>query len=94
MTKKLTKQVRDFCSDSNGRLVLAQSPNLPIVGWMGFTFASILTTNQQLKVGFRLIGTALLFTWAYLEVTEGGSNFRKLLGALVMLFTILSLLRT
>lgn len=93
MAKAITKQVKDFCSDKDGKITLAQSPNLPIVGWIAFKLAAMLTTNAQLKTGFELIGTAFLFTWAYLEITEGDSNFRRLLGVLVMLFTVLSMLQ-
>ena len=93
MAKKLTSKVKEFCSNKDGAFVLAQAPNVPIAGWIGFKLASMLPVNSRLQDGFGNIATAFLFTWAYLEIAEGESNFRKLLGTLVMLFTILSMLR-
>lgn len=84
MTKTITKHVKDFCSDKNGKVTLAQSPNLPIVGWIIFKLISIPISNQPVKTGFESIATAFLFVWAYLELFEGDSNFRRLLGALIM----------
>lgn len=92
MARKLTSKVKEFCSDKDGTLVLAQAPNVPIAGWIGFKLASMLPVSTRLQDGFGYIATAFLFTWAYLEITEGDSNFRKLLGTLVMVFTILSML--
>ncbi len=85
--KNIKKKVRDFCSDKDGNLVLAQKPNLPIVGWLVFKLASIPVSDQATKTGLETIATFFIFTWAYLEVVEGDSNFRRLLG--VVLITLL-----
>lgn len=86
-TKGIKKKVKDFCSDKDGNLVLAQKPNLPIVGWLVFKLASIPVSDQATKTGLETIATFFIFTWAYLEVVEGDSNFRRLLG--VILITLL-----
>jgi uncharacterized membrane protein len=85
--KNIKKKVRDFCSDKDGQLVLAQKPNLPIIGWLVFKLASIPVSDQATKTGLETIATFFIFTWAYLEVVEGDSNFRRLLG--VILITLL-----
>lgn len=85
--KNIKKTVKDFCSDKDGQLVLAQKPNLPIIGWLVFKLASIPVSDQATKTGLETIATFFIFTWAYLEVVEGDSNFRRLLG--VILITLL-----
>jgi len=41
---------------------------------------SALVVSGHLKTGFELLGSAFLFTWAYLEITSGVTYFRRLLG--------------
>lgn len=91
MTKAITKQVKDFCSDKNGKVTLAQSPNLPIIGWIIFKLIAIPISNQPVKTGFESIATAFLFAWAYLEIVEGDSNFRRLLGVLIMSLIVINM---
>lgn len=84
MPNKVAHRVKQLCSDKDGKVTLAQSPNLPLVGWMAFKAISTPISNQSIKTGFESVGTAFLFVWAYLEIVEGDSNFRKLLGVAVM----------
>jgi hypothetical protein len=91
MAKPITKRVKDFCSDKNGKVTLAQSPNLPIVGWIVFKLIAIPISNQPVKTGFESLATAFLFVWAYLEIFEGDSNFRRLLGALIMALVVFNM---
>ena len=92
MTNQAKTSIKKFCSDKNGKLVLGQSPNLPIIGWIAFKAASIPVSDQRLKTGLESVATSFLFVWAYLEITEGDSNFRKLLGAVIMSVIILNML--
>jgi hypothetical protein len=73
-----------FYKDKAGNIVLWQVPNAAVWGWMGCLVVSALLAPGQLRAGFGLLGSALLFTWAYLEVTSGATYFRRLLGAVVM----------
>lgn len=88
MTKQTKSAIKEFCSDRDGKLVLAQKPNLPILGWAVFKLASMTTSSQPAKTGLESIATGFLFVWAYLEITEGDSNFRKLLGLIVLGFML------
>ncbi len=79
-----------FWRDKNGRIVIWQPPNLALAGWL-----VIMATNLILKLGnakpiLEFLGTALLFTWAYLEVTAGVNYFRKTVGLVVVAYLVLS----
>ncbi len=89
--KVIKKKVKEFCSDKSGRLVLAQKPNLPILGWAVFKLASMPVSNQPVKTGLETIATFFIFTWAYLELFDGDSNFRRLLGGLIIALLVLNL---
>lgn len=69
--------------DKNNRVVIWQGPNLPIIGWLMCTVAARIFDTRSLHAGFESLGTAFLFTWAYLEITQGLSYFRRFLGVLV-----------
>lgn len=80
----LARVVDWFFKDKNGRIVVWQAPNLPIYGWVLFKILSLLATQGTLKYGFNQIGDALLFVWAYLELTQGASYFRRTMGLVVI----------
>lgn len=69
--------------DENGQIVLGQVPNIPIIGWLLFKVLSLVTDNR-LSDAFAQISTAFLFTWAYLEITQGANYFRRFLGVFVI----------
>lgn len=77
-----------FIRDKQGRTVIFQSPNLPLIGWFVFMIASRITDAEQIRSGFAFLSSAFLFTWAYLEVTQGSSYFRRLLGAAVLMILV------
>ncbi|WP_133498759.1 hypothetical protein [Cognatilysobacter terrigena] len=76
--------LRRFFSDANGRLVIAQRPNLPLVLWAAFAIAARLMPPSHTRDVVGFVGSALAFTWAWLELTDGDSPFRRVLGALVL----------
>ncbi|AFZ34943.1 hypothetical protein Sta7437_1376 [Stanieria cyanosphaera PCC 7437] len=70
--------------DSEGRIVLAQKPNLPIIVGLTATLLQPLFTNSKLQTGLDLVAFGALFTWAWLELFEGVNYFRRTLGGLVL----------
>jgi len=73
-----------FWRDANGKVVVAQVPNVPLVGWLLFTGLSWFPGAEGWKNGTSFASSAFLFTWAYLELTHGASYFRRLLGLVVL----------
>lgn len=83
-----TSLLKNFISDKNGKVVIFQPPNLPIIGWLICMIVSIILPVGFLKNGFMNLGGAFLFLWAYLEITNGVSGFRRLLGVVVLLIVV------
>lgn len=79
-------------TDKKGDIVIAQSPNLPLFGWIIMELVSLVLSKGHVKVALQDLATAFLFTWAYLEITKGVNYFRKFLGLVVILIIILSYL--
>ncbi len=69
----------------NGRVVAWQMPNAPIGGWLVFKIAALVIQEGTLRQGFEQLSNALLFVWAYLEITKGESLFRRILGVIVLM---------
>lgn len=80
-----------FWQDTSGRNTITQVPNrwavLAIIGWV------IARTFQDSGL-LDFIGYAIFYPaagyWAYLEITDGDSQFRRWLGGLVALWAVWS----
>jgi hypothetical protein len=93
MNVSIKQIVAKFIRDRNGKITLWQTPNLPIIGWFICLVISHLISAGVIKAGFASLSTAFLFTWAYLEITEGASYFRRVLGTVVLASVLMSFLR-
>lgn len=74
--------------DSDGRIVIWQTPNLILTGWILCKVTALLIDNSNLETSISHLSNALLFTWAYLEIRSGVNMFRKLLGLTVLCFVL------
>jgi hypothetical protein len=72
-------------TDKSGNVVLWQWPNLPLYGWALSRVAAYVLHDNPMHVGFSLLGDAFLAVWAYLEITDGTTTFRRVLGGAVAL---------
>jgi hypothetical protein len=70
--------------NQHGQIVLWQTPNVPLWGWIASTVLGIIFKHTSLHSGLQNAGKAFLFTWSYLEIRTGESMFRRILGAIVM----------
>ena len=70
--------------DSNGNIVIAQPPNLPIIVWAVASLLKLIFTTGLTNVGLDLIAFGSLFTWAWLELFQGVNYFRRTLGFVVL----------
>ena len=78
-----------FFKDKQGHIVIWQMPNLPIIGWAVFLLASKFVEGQTQTI-LSYVSTAFLLVWACMEIISGASYFRRLLGVVVLVFTIYS----
>ena len=79
-----------FWKNKNGKIAIWQFPNIPLFGWIIFTVLTLILKAGRVNSGSQFIADAFLFTWSYLEMKEGESYFRRLLGAVVMIAILLS----
>jgi hypothetical protein len=80
---KIPRLINKCIRDKNNKIVLWQRPNLLIIGWFICVVVTHLCHAKHLHTGFASLGTGLLLVWAYLEITQGASYFRRLLGLIV-----------
>ena len=71
--------------DSNGKIVLAQMPNLPLIVWIVASLLALLFTNGKINTVLVLLADGSLFTWAWMELFQGVNYFRRLLGLAVFI---------
>jgi hypothetical protein len=77
--------LRRFVSNpDDGRVVIAQPPNLPIAAWALTGLAALFVPDGRLQAALSFFSAAFLFTWAYLELTQGDSPFRRVMGGAVL----------
>jgi hypothetical protein len=72
------------------RYVLWQRPNLAIMVWFGAVVLGKLFEQGRVHEVLSLVSFGALFTWAWLEIFQGVNNFRRVLGAIVLIFSIYS----
>ncbi|WP_293130163.1 hypothetical protein [Microcoleus sp. bin38.metabat.b11b12b14.051] len=76
--------------DSNGEIVIAQPPNLPLIVTIAASVLKLLFTTGNIYTGLDLIAFGSLFTWAWEELFQGVNYFRRALGFCVLVAAIAS----
>jgi hypothetical protein len=76
--------------DTSGKVVLIQPPNLLIVVWLGSTLLPMIFAVGRIGIGLDAVAFGCLFAWAWEELFQGVNYFRKGLGLLVLVGTIVS----
>jgi hypothetical protein len=82
-----------FRDRTTGQVVVAQFPNIPILVWLGATVAGLFTSGTTHTV-IGWIGTGGLVWWAGDELLRGVNPFRRILGAVVLIWTAVGLVRS
>ncbi|TYQ26192.1 hypothetical protein PseudUWO311_13260 [Pseudanabaena sp. UWO311] len=76
--------------DREGKVVLAQMPNLPLIVWIVASLLRLIFTTGKVNIGLEAIAFGSLFTWAWEELFQGVNYFRRALGLLVLVGLIAS----
>jgi hypothetical protein len=84
MTNRKRFNKLSFFKDTDGCWALWQWPNIPLYGWLASKLLSLAIEQQHLHTGLVHLSTAFLFTWCFLEITQGVNYFRRLLGVTIM----------
>ena len=72
--------------DKDGKVVLGQAPNLPIILAMAFWVPSLIINTGVLHSLLYLLFLGFLGWWAMLEILQGVNYFRRLLGLLGLIY--------
>lgn len=70
--------------DSEGNIVIAQPPNLPLIVWIVASLLKLIVTTGKINLGLDLVAFGVLFTWAWEELFQGVNYFRRALGLIVL----------
>jgi hypothetical protein len=71
--------------DSNGNIVIAQMPNLPLIVWFVTSLLALIITTGKINTVLDVLANGSLFTWAWLELFQGVNYFRRALGLSVLI---------
>jgi hypothetical protein len=82
---------RFFRNPDTGRLAVAQVPNLPLVLFLVLRgIELVLSPDGWVADALHWGGTAALTWWSVDEVARGSSPFRRVLGAVVLAYVVVS----
>ena len=76
--------------DNEGKIVLAQMPNLPLIVWIVASILSLIFTSGKINTVLDVLANGSLYTWAWLELFQGVNYFRRALGLAVFIAIIVS----
>ncbi|MUG92977.1 hypothetical protein F7734_11235 [Scytonema sp. UIC 10036] len=76
--------------DSNGKIVLAQMPNPPLIVWIASSLLKLIFPTGGISTVLDWLAFGSLFTWAWLELFQGVNYFRRVLGFVVLIGVIAS----
>ncbi|HEX5797724.1 MAG TPA: hypothetical protein VFX79_00055 [Candidatus Saccharimonadales bacterium] len=87
------RNITKFFKNSNGRVVIVQWPNAFVLIWAGLSMLSKVA-NDEISANIALLATISLLIWAYLEIKNGESPFRRVLGAIVLIFIVIGIIKS
>lgn len=90
LTVKQTTLFDRTFRDSDGNIVIAQAPNLPVLVGVTAAFLQYALPSGQLQIAAELVAFGALFTWAWQELFEGVNYFRRALGLIGLVSLIAS----
>ncbi len=76
--------------DSDGNIVLAQMPNLPLIVWITASLLKLVFPTGEINTGLDALAFGSLFTWAWLELFQGVNYFRRAIGLTVLIGVMVS----
>lgn len=74
--------------DSEGKIVIAQAPNPPLLVGLAATFLQFALPNGTSRTALDLVAFGALFTWAWQELFDGVNYFRRAIGLIALVSLI------
>jgi hypothetical protein len=91
--KRAKSLIKKGFTDDKGNVVIWQAPNIPLWGWFIFLVLSMIFSKGILHTASKYISLVFLVIWAILEIVKGASIFRRILGVVVLVLSIVSRLK-
>jgi hypothetical protein len=91
MQNNLAESWNKFWRNKDGRVVVWQTPNVFLIGWVVFTIVSLLVSTKTVADVFSWLGFISLLIWSLLEIVKGVDYFRRMLGFVVLALVILTI---
>lgn len=79
-----------FWRDKDGKVVVWQNPNLPLIIWFVCTILGYVFSAGKLNEFLEILAFGAIFTWSWLEITSGVNYFRRSLGMVVLIASLLT----
>ena len=79
--------------DSEGKIVIAQMPNLPLIVWIVASLLKLVFTTGKINTALDALAFGSLFTWAWEELFQGVNYFRRALGLGVLTGLLVLIIR-
>ena len=70
--------------DSEGNIVIAQPPNLPLIVGLVASLLKLIVPTGEINLALELVAFGSLFTWAWEELFQGVNYFRRALGLVAL----------
>jgi len=86
---KISELTRNFFTNYKNQVVIVQKPNIPLIIWFILTVTASFIKGD-VKTLAQLLAFGSLFTWAWLEVRYGSSPFRRTMGGLILVLSIVN----
>lgn len=83
------EQLRRFFEDDQGNLVLCQRPNVPLIIALAFSVATLVIPSGAAANLITLLAINCWIIWSVLEAVWGDSPFRRALGLVALIITLL-----
>jgi hypothetical protein len=90
MEYDLVELWNNFWRNKDGKIVVWQTPNIPLISWVVFTILSLLVTGKTADV-FSWLGLISLMIWSLMEIVKGVDYFRRFLGLVVFVLAVLTI---
>ncbi len=84
MQKNNQSFIEKCYKDSDGKVVVAQFPNLPLFVWVIATLLVKVVPEGPFTQLLELVAFGAIFTWAWLELFSGSTYIRRLLGLVIL----------
>lgn len=89
----MKRQLRNFFTDREGRIVIGQWPNAPLIIWIGASLLNRFVSDPGVSNGLTFLAFASGGYWATLELLRGDSPFRRTVGAIALVLLVYGLVR-